>query len=348
MGQMTHAGAHDNGLSENLERETQQLRRAWAHHKPAFLNSYLVEGVEDPRINIQSILTRHFLLRSLVGDACDDIMAHEIRFALAANWLLNQLQAFASVYAANNQIKNVLDALIGGEGAQVADVPVFLRETFETLAFPNYLVDLLSFVPSLDSAEQIPDDCLNTFMHIWAEMLDGQPAEPISVIEPACGSANEYRFFVPSGLSAFLEYSGFDLCETNIANAHRAFPAIDFSVGNVFHIEKPDKACRLCYVHDLFEHLSPEGFERAIAEILRVTSHQVCLHFFNMADIEEHQIKPAEHYHWNRLSVDRFRERIEPQAQSIEIIHIDAFLKSQFSYPDFHNQGAYAWLITLK
>jgi hypothetical protein len=334
-------------LSENLQQETLQLQNAWSYHNQFILNSYLVEGVEDPRINIQSILTRHFLLRELFGDTGGHLMEHELRFALTANWLLARLTSSKPAYKIRNEMTDVLLALCDEEESQAAGAPTFLKNSFQKLSFPNYIERLLSYVPSIDSKE-IPGYLLDTFMEIWSESLGGRQTEPISVIEPACGSANDYRFIHRSGLSKFLDYTGFDLCVKNIANAAGAFPNIDFAVGNAFELSGSDNSHEFCFVHDLFEHLSLEGLEKAILEIGRITSRKACFHFFNMADIPNHQINRSGHYHWNLLSVRQIHRLLEPLSTSIEVIHLDSFLKEKFDYPDTHNKKAYTWIVELK
>src|SRR5262249_28346975 len=47
-------------MTPALKQETESLARSWARHESAWLRDYLVAGVEDPRINLQSILSRHF------------------------------------------------------------------------------------------------------------------------------------------------------------------------------------------------------------------------------------------------------------------------------------------------
>jgi hypothetical protein len=37
-------------------------------HDAGMLRDYLVAGVEDPRLNLQSVLSRHFLARALTGE----------------------------------------------------------------------------------------------------------------------------------------------------------------------------------------------------------------------------------------------------------------------------------------
>ena len=41
------------------------------------------------------------------------------------------------------------------------------------------------------------------------------------------------------------------------------FPVVD----NVFEIDAPERAYDYTVVHDLFEHLSPEGLEAAVREL---------------------------------------------------------------------------------
>ena len=54
----------------------------------------------------------------------------------------------------------------------------------------------------------------------------------LSVLEAACGSANDYRFIEAFGLARLLDYTGFDLCEKNIFNAKQLFPMAQFNVDN--------------------------------------------------------------------------------------------------------------------
>ena len=125
------------------------------------------------------------------------------------------------------------------------------------------------------------------------------------MLEPACGSANDYRFLHAYGLARLVRYTGFDLCAKNIENARALFPDVSFAVGNVFEIAAPDKAFDLCFVHDLFEHLSLEGMQAAVKEVCRVTRQGLCVGFFNMDEIRDHQVRPVDDYHWNRLSMRR-------------------------------------------
>ena len=105
---------------------------------------------------------------------------------------------------------------------------------------------------------------------------------PIKVLEPACGSANDYRFFQGCGLARHIDYLGLDLCAKNVENARALFPSARFETGNVFEIGAADASYELCIAHDLFEHLSIAGLERAVSEVCRVTRSGLCAHFFQM------------------------------------------------------------------
>jgi len=57
----------------NLEQETESLRQAWQLYEYFQLQDYLVQDVQDPRINIQSILSRHFLI-DRIFDTSDELL----------------------------------------------------------------------------------------------------------------------------------------------------------------------------------------------------------------------------------------------------------------------------------
>ena len=66
-----------------LEDESEKLARSWMQHDAGKLRDYLVSSVEDPRINLQSVFSRHFLLQALAGGRFDLLMEQECRFAAA-------------------------------------------------------------------------------------------------------------------------------------------------------------------------------------------------------------------------------------------------------------------------
>jgi hypothetical protein len=308
------------------------------------LRDYLVQDVEDPRINVQSILTRHFLVERLFGKRFDPLAEHELRFALVVNWLLRLLKK--SVTA--GQLQAVLDALLTGRGdSEGLQIPSYVSETFAGLMLPNYICDLLNWAPVETTEAPIPEYLMSTFQAIWSEVLTGEQHQDISVLEPACGSANDYRFIETFGIARLLDYMGFDLCDKNVHNARQMFPRARFEVGNVLEIDADDKAFDYCFVHDLFEHLSIEAIEAAISELCRVTRRDICAGFFNMHGGSEHIVKAVGDYHWNALSVVRTKAVFERYCSRIQVIHIDEFLTSEFGCADTHNKGAYTFVVSL-
>jgi SAM-dependent methyltransferase len=331
-------------VEDRFRLETEHLARSWMRHDRRTLRDYLVRDVEDPRINVQSILTRHFLIEHLFGERFDFLGAQELRFGLVMNWLLRLL----GKSVAAGQLQAVLDALLTGRGeAEELQIPSYVSDTFAGLMLPNYICDLLNWAPVETTEAPIPEYLMSTFQTIWSEVLASEQYQGISVLEPACGSANDYRFIESFGIARLLDYTGFDLCEKNIHNARQMFPHTRFDVGSVLEIDARDNEFDYCFVHDLFEHLSIEGMESAISELCRVTRRDLCSGFFNMHPGGEHIVKAVADYHWNTLSLDRTRAVFERYASRIRVIHIDELLKSRFGCADTHNKGAYTFIVSL-
>ena len=331
-------------LENRYKLETERLEKSWMRYDRATLRDYLVRDVEDPRINIQSILTRHFLIERLFGKRFDAIMAQELRFELVMNWLIGLQKKLVKA----GQLHAVLSSLLAGEDeAEGLEIPPYISETFAALAVPNYICDLLCWAPVETTDVPIPDYLISTFQAIWREVLADELPQNISVLEPACGSANDYRFIDAFGIARLIDYTGFDLCEKNIRNARQMFPNACFKVGNALEIGAEDKAFDYCFVHDLFEHLSVDAMEAAIAEICRVTRKDISAGFFNMHDGESHIIKAVDDYYWNNLSMAETKAIFERHASVVQVFHIDKFLRSKFRCGDTHNKGAYTLIISI-
>ena len=331
-------------MKDRFKLETQLLEKSWMWHDRRTLRDYLVQDVEDPRINVQSILTRHFLIRRLFGNRFDYLAEQELRFALVVNWLLRLLKDSVTP----EQLRAALDALLmGRDDPERLQIPSYVSETFAELMLPNYICDLLNWTPIETTEAPIPEYLMLTFGRIWSEVLANEHAQRVSVLEPACGSANDYRFIETFGIARMLDYTGFDLCEKNIRNARHICPGGCFKVGNVLEIDADDNAFDYCFVHDLFEHLSIEAMEKAISELCRVTRRDICAGFFNMHPGGKHIVRPVGDYHWNNLSLSRTKTIFERFASGIRVIHIDEFLKSNFDCADTHNKGAYTFIVSL-
>jgi SAM-dependent methyltransferase len=192
-----------------------------------------------------------------------------------------------------------------------------------------------------------PSDPLDTFQELWRQILAAEvpPTPALTVLEPACGSANDYRFLHSYGLTRFLAYTGLDLCPANIQNARALFPDAHFDIGNVFELSAPDCAFELSFVHDLFEHLSLEGLYVAIKELCRVTRRAICANFFQMDEIPEHIVRPTDEYHWNLLSMDQIKKLFADHGFSAQVVQIKSFLRQEFGCDYTHNPNAYTFFL---
>ncbi|MCP5521490.1 MAG: class I SAM-dependent methyltransferase [Verrucomicrobiales bacterium] len=334
-------------MNERLEVETRKLTDSWMRHEADWLRDYLVGSVEDPRLNVQSILTRHFLIDALTPENHAPLMEAELRFAICLTWLLKQIE----LGAGPEDFSAIHHGLrVGSDNAEGLHLPEYLGETFAQQpaadappAGSTYLNSVLvrlaqSPEPTLRGAPE-----LDGFMEAWRTIL--APLEPtgVAVLEPACGSANDYRAIAACGLGELIHYHGFDLCIKNVANARTMHPDTRFDVGNVFAI--PANACAydLLIAHDLFEHLSPEGLEQAIREVCRVTRNELCVGFFNMHEEGWTVVREVEDYHWNTLDAGNTRALFEAAGFDVQIVSIDAFLRQAFRCKDQHNPRAYTF-----
>lgn len=339
-------------MNESLQRETERLTRSWMRHEAAWLRDYMVAGVEDPRINIQSILTRQFLVRGFSGERFAGLMQQELRFGAVMNWL----RKLAGQTSEPEEFENVLYALRrGADNAEGIEIPAFIAQLFArlpaeirelTVTVPNYVERFLSGTEFIERRARHPEATLNLFQNLWNTALSpgGFGAVP-SVLEPACGSASDYRFIEAYGMARFIDYSGLDLCPRNIDNARALFPSAQVRVGNVFEIDAPEKAYDFCIIHDLFEHLSIEGMQEAVGEVCRVTRSGLCVGFFQMDEIPEHVARPVEEYHWNLLSMARMKQLFLAHGFAAQAINIGSFLHQEIGCEQTHNPNAYTFFL---
>jgi SAM-dependent methyltransferase len=247
-----------------------------------------------------------------------------------------------------DELKAIHHALRAGSGnAEGLPVPHFLRRAFDALPARASEIEIQNYIAQfLDQPQNGPDPCLDEhllylFGNVWNRLLASESPTPVSVVELACGSANDYRFFDTFGLAKHLDYTGLDLCEKNIRNAQAMFPRARFAVGNALSISAADLSFEYCLVQDLFEHLSIEALECALAETCRITRKGLCFGFFNAHEGEDHIVRPVESYHWNALSLRRIRQQLEHHGFQVQAVHIDTFLRWRFGCGDTHNQNAY-------
>jgi len=343
-------------VEERFERETADLTKSWGKHDRDILRDYLVRDVEDPRINVQSVLTRHFLLERVLPEHFGLLKEHELRFAIAANWLLG-IRKDAALVTRHDEI---LCALLGEADEQPdgIQIPSWVRDVFSSLPaevdgieVPDYISDVLVLPPPAHEDEPpLPDYAASTFLNLFRQVLANAsvaPAGQPTVIEPACGSANDYRYLDAFGIGRHIDYTGFDLCEKNIENALEMFPDVDFRAGNVLAIEADQKAFEICIVHDLFEHLSIDAMAQAVAEVCRVTGRSVLAHFFQMHNEPEHLVRMREDYHWNRLSLEKIVGLFQAEGfELVRSVNIADLVTARFKGAKTHNQ--HAWTLHLE
>jgi hypothetical protein len=125
-------------------------------------------------INVQSILARHEVIKEIDGGTHDELMEEELRWAVEKHRELRKRQH---------------------------DLPsehgVDFREIKQSGKWQA-------------AYDQITGD-QDRYAAAWTEALRGRPRRCLSVIEAACGSANDYRYFDRYGLAPLLSYTGFDL-----------------------------------------------------------------------------------------------------------------------------------------
>jgi ubiquinone/menaquinone biosynthesis C-methylase UbiE len=277
--------------------------RTWAYLPSDVLDAYLVSGYQNPRINVQSILVRHILTRRLFGDEFDELMDEEIRFALRLNEVL-RLRALEHGVRMGSFIDPVRHADVKMIDAAINGVDV-------------------------------------EFIDRWRTALAERQAVPVSVLEFACGSANDYRGIDESGLGRFLDYHGIDLTAKNIANARRHFPDVDFEIGDVTSLRYPDASFDYVIASDLFEHLSIDAMGRALDQAARLARRAIILTFFSMSDIPEHVVRPKAAYYWNRLSRWQVEAVLRERFLSVTATPIAQWLADQYEYRHSYNRNAW-------
>jgi 2-polyprenyl-3-methyl-5-hydroxy-6-metoxy-1,4-benzoquinol methylase len=287
--------------------ERHLLQRAWSYTPAERLQDYLVRGFQNPVINVQSILARHTFIREIDQDKHDRLMDEELRWAVGKNRELRKRQRELTLEHGVAWRK-------------------FKRSEAWQAAYDEIMGDEAPFAAR------------------WTETLRGEPGRRLSLIEAACGSANDYRYFESYGMAHLLSYTGFDLTQANVANARRMFPGIDFRLGDVQEIDAEDNSYDWAVAHDLLEHLSPSALNLAIDELSRVSRRGVLISFFCMTDDPEHQIQPKRFYHFNQLSRQRIEERFARHCSDFEWVHIRSMLAERYAFKEYYNRRAWTMI----
>lgn len=297
-----------------IETETENLIKQWESYDQSLLADYLVQSLQDPRINPQSILARHQLANSIANGKFDDLAREELAWALNANHILREYEKNHSVSVHN------LSAIKGNlpENKLYKD----LYEQLFSEQQKSYEAQWVKALTPYATAEQKP-----------------------TVLEAACGSANDYRFLESYGFGDAIKYKGFDLNKTNVETSQARHPKAIFVLGNILNIEEADKSWDITIMHDIFEHLHIDACYLAMKEIFRITRKKIIITYFNMDEIDEHLIKPVKLYHWNTLSRAKTEQQWRDLGAQVDVTHIGS-LASEHKFTEFHNKKAYTFIVT--
>jgi len=287
-----------------LRAEESKLRSVWSGYRQEMLEVYLVSGYQDPRINAQSILARHLLIRTLFGSEFDELMREELAHAVELN---------EAVRVRAEELGVTISATLDPEG-QAA-----VRRVTEVI-----------------------EDRAAAFAGRWQDALRGREAARLSVIEFACGSANDFRSFADYGIARFLDYTGIDLNETNIANAKRMFPDVKFRTASILSLPEADRSVDFVIGFDILEHLSLPAMHEAFDAAVRICRRGIYFAFFRMNEIPGHENNPRGNYHINQLSAPMFREQAKKRFASVQLLHVPTMLADDYGYKHSYNPKAYS------
>lgn len=139
----------------------------------------------------------------------------------------------------------------------------------------------------------------------------------ISILDIGCGAGNYYAGIKESGLSSFLDYTGIDIAEKNIAICKNLYRDGAFEVGNIYDLKFADNAFDIVLIGHVFEHLDPRFLKHALHETLRVTREKVIINFFLEKKIKDHISNKIDRYHWNCLSRAKLLNYLKPHETQI-------------------------------
>ena len=319
-------------MTTNFAAESENLRNAWLRHPPGFLDSYLVQGVENPCINPQSVTIRALLVDTLLPGQHRDLAEQEMLYAACA---------CTTIAAAGRGLFDLFTGALEGEPAADAALPV-----------PAFLKEIRDKKPPLPFSlrgvwQQVFQSILNSYSNftspfepLWRERLASAKTDRPSLIEVACGSANDFRYFPRYGLDALIDYTGVDICPTNVANAQRRCPTGTFREGNALALPFPDKSFDFYLTFDLFEHLSLAAVHQALREAARVTRRKLWLSFFSLESRPEHLEVPSPPYYLNILSLERTLEELSRLGCAATVIDLPAEWPRRFPGYQHYNPRA--------
>ncbi len=320
-------------VGEMISQEGAENAVAWSCHGKGYLDSYLIQEVEHPALNAQSLFIRAFVCDRLSPGAFSELVEEELYFSACASFaLLGQREGwFRELY------ETMLEARHDGA------LPEFLRRAYREAHGPRF--DLKILFDDLAKCLTLGFEHFESpFMEVWTKRLPALRNGECKgrYLELACGSANDYRFFDQYGVAAAMDYEGVDLCPENIANAKARYPNVSFREDDASSLDSDDDEFDVVMAFDLFEHLPPNGLEKALSEAVRVCRDELWLSFFNLTDCVEHQFKQERgNYYWNQLSISQVAESLTNSGcKRVDVIDISRELEDRFPGYRHYNQEA--------
>lgn len=310
--------------------EGMRLGRHWDRIDPGELDRYLIQDVEHPAYNPQSVLIRSFIIDRMFPRVARPIIEAELYYSACATFALrsNREGNFAALYH------------VFVNGSSGFALPAFLRKDYRE-RFADYF-DVTDLFKHLAICLSVGFDRFTSpFENIWKNFLKTREFRPCQLAELGCGSANDFRMWSACGVASLLDYTGIDVSQKNIANARRRFPSERFLVGDICAIDADDRAYDVAVAFDVYEHLSSTSLTNALYESLRITRDECWLSFFNAADIPQHRINEVDDYHWNLLSIPTIEREIRAQGFEVEIYSVAEILEGRFDGYQHYNREAY-------
>lgn len=314
-----------------ITEEGARLAGHWNRIGATELDRYLVQSVEHPSCNPQSILMRAFLVDRLFPRIGAPIIEAELYYSACA--------CFALTAQREGRFGPLYRSVMRGEDERL---PPFLRKDFRN-PFVRYFDPSRLYREIAVCCTVGFDEFSSPFESHWREFLESGIPRKCKLVELGCGSANDYRAWCSRGLARWVDYTGVDVSETNVRNALRRYPDVNFIVDDICSMDAADQEFEVSLAFDVFEHLSEASLPIALSETLRVARDECWISFFNLTDIPYHEFRQAGDYHWNLLSMSQVAEAVQSAGFDAEFHSVAGILESRF--PGYHHYNREAHIL---
>ena len=179
----------------------------------------------------------------------------------------------------------------------------------------------------------------------------------LSLLDAGCGPGNYFGGFLKDGLYHFLDYTGLDVAEKNIAESRRLYPVRDhpanpvrnfvsngaestvttasgrsvsngvypstrFVHGNILKLPFPSANFDVVLASRVLEYIPIGNLTVALEELLRVAKKTLIINFLLEKDIPDHVAIKLPHYCRNMLSRSKLREFFLARNCAVSITNI--------------------------